>query len=93
MVSNSGKFVILHRINWHNTNGTATESDSASLVLSLCPQRNTELISMLNHCNVDGTMRDSTNGSFMTKPPQIFTAKTIMTKYVETSALPNIMMN
>lgn len=43
---------------------------------------------MPNYCNPDGTitMRDSTNGSFMTIPTQMLIA--IITKYVGTAFLP-----
>lgn len=34
------------------------------------------------------TMKDSTIGSFLSKLPQIFTVNTIMTKHLESAALP-----
>lgn len=49
---------------------------------------------MLNHCNIDGTItiRDSTHGSFMTKPATALHCKDNNHKICGNSALPNSMM-
>lgn len=81
VLSNGGRFVILHRVHWAKKKKEREQ-------LFLDSQRDRELFTMLHHCNVAGTvtMSNCTKGSFMTERLQILSANTIMEKYVETVA-------
>lgn len=87
VLSNGGRFVILHRISWAKKKKEKKEREQ----LFLDSQRDRELFTMLHRCNVAATvtMSNGTKGSFMTERLQILSANTIIEKCVETVAFPD----